>query len=258
MISLNMVDFSSGKILTSFFNWQGFIVVMGGTFAAVLINYPLNQIGCLFSSIGKIFSAELNPQENTIETLLELSHVAQNKGVLALEKQIEFVDDQFMAFALTSLMIYRDEKMLRTALENKLNMMQMRHLNCQDMFNNMASYAPAFGMMGTVMGLIMMMTTQVAGSSGSMDGGQDMLGNLLQGMGLALVTTFYGVLFSNFFFIPIAGKLKILSDDEVAKDELIIEAILAIKEQVSPLLLKEMLMVFVNEQTKLKIEQMGQ
>lgn len=254
IISLNMVDFSSGKILTSFFNWQGLLVVLGGTLAALLINYPLNQFVCIFKSFGKVFASEPPKEDEVIEKILELSQVASKRGLLILEKEIDFIDDSFLKFAITSLMIYRDEKTLRAALENYLNAMRMRHLTCQDVFNNMASYAPAFGMMGTVMGLIMMMTTQLGG--GDAAGGQNVLSGLLQGMGLALVTTFYGVLFSNFIFMPIAGKLRLLSDMEMSKNALILEGILSIKREESPLLLKEILLVFVNEQIKRKVELM--
>lgn len=127
---------------------------------------------------------------------------------------------------------------------------------CQEMFHNMASYAPAFGMMGTVMGLIMMMTSHMGADPVAMGSteSQDLLGGLLQGMGLALVTTFYGVLFANFLFIPVAGKLKVLSEAEVLKDEILIQGILRLKAEVSPLLMQESLTAFLNQQTKQKLD----
>lgn len=256
ILTLSMVDFTQGKILGAFFNWQGLLVVLGGTFAAILINYPLGQIGCIFKSFGKIFTAEEASAEIAIQDIIDLNHIAQQKGVLALEKEIDMIMDPFLQNAVASLMIYQNENHIRLSLQNNLNSIKIRHLTCQDVFNNMASYAPAFGMMGTVMGLIMMMTTQVAGGDVSPVDGQpqDMLGMLLQGMGLALVTTFYGVLFSNFLFIPIAGKLKVLSDAESLKNEIIIEGIIGIKRQESSLMLREILFAFVNEQTKQKLE----
>lgn len=257
ILTLSMIDFSSGKILTAFFNWQGLLVVLGGTFAATLINYPLGQFTCFFKSIGKIFSQETASPQQAIEQIVDLSHLAQKKGVLELEKEIDFLEDKFLKFGITNLMIYRDEKSLRLSLEQSLNAMRVRHLTCQDVFNNMASYAPAFGMMGTVMGLIMMMTTQVAQDAVVVSGqGQDMLSALLQGMGLALVTTFYGVLFSNFLFIPTAGKLKVLSDAEVLKNQILIEGIMALKHEESPMMIREMLLVYVNDVTKQRLEQM--
>jgi chemotaxis protein MotA len=251
-----MVDFEKGQLLSAFFNFQGLLVVLGGTFAATLINYPLSQMGCFFRGIGKVFASEPESENEAIEQIVYLSHIAQSKGVLALEKEIELISDSFLRFALSEMMVYRDKEHLATSLENHLNAMRLRHLNCQDVFNNMASYAPAFGMMGTVMGLIMMMTSQVGGDAGTYTPGQsdDMLNNLLQGMGLALVTTFYGVLFANFVFIPIAGKLKVLSDAEALKNEILMYGVLGLKNEQPPLLLRESLTAFVNEKNKERLE----
>lgn len=256
IVLLSMVDFEKGQLLSAFFNFQGLLVVLGGTFAATLINYPLSQMGCFFRGIGKVFASEPESENEAIEQIVYLSHIAQSKGVLALEKEIELISDSFLRFALSEMMVYRDKEHLATSLENHLNTMRLRHLNCQDVFNNMASYAPAFGMMGTVMGLIMMMTSQVGGDAGTYTPGQsdDMLNNLLQGMGLALVTTFYGVLFANFVFIPIAGKLKVLSDAEALKNEILMYGVLGLKNEQPPLLLRESLTAFVNEKNKERLE----
>lgn len=249
----SMIDFKQGTVLSAFFNWQGLLVVLGGTLAATLINYPLSQVGCAFRGLKKIFVSEPASETEAIEQLIYLAYVSQKKGVLALEKEIELLTDSFLRFAVSEMMVYRDVDHLAVSLENHQNSIRLRHLGCQDVLNNMASYAPAFGMMGTVMGLIIMMTSQIsAGDATVVASGQsdDMLGNLLQGMGLALVTTFYGVLFANFVFIPAAGKLKVLSDAENLKNEILIFGVLGLKKEQSPLMLKESLMAFVNEKNK--------
>ncbi len=145
IVLLSMVDFEKGQLLSAFFNFQGLLVVLGGTFAATLINYPLSQMGCFFRGIGKVFASEPESENEAIEQIVYLSHIAQSKGVLALEKEIELISDSFLRFALSEMMVYRDKEHLATSLENHLNAMRLRHLNCQDVFNNMASYAPAFG-----------------------------------------------------------------------------------------------------------------
>lgn len=257
IVLLSMIDFEKGRLLSAFFNWQGLLVVLGGTFAATLINYPLSQMGCFFRGIGKVFATEPESENEAIEQIIYLSHIAQSKGVLALEKEIELISDSFLRFALSEMMVYRDKEHLAVSLQNHINTTRIRHINCQDMFNNMASYAPAFGMMGTVMGLIMMMTSQFSGDTGgSYVPGQsdDMLNSLLQGMGLALVTTFYGVLFANFVFIPIAGKLKVLSDAEALKNEILMYGVLGLKNEQPPLMLRESMTAFVNEKNKERLE----
>lgn len=254
ILILSMFDFEKGHLLSAFFNFQGLLVVLGGTFAATFINYPLSQMGCFFRGFVKVFGSEPDSENEAIEQVIYLSHIQQKKGILALEKEIDLISDKFLRFALSEMMVYRDIDHLSTSLENHLNSMRLRHVGCQDVFNNMASYAPAFGMMGTVMGLIIMMTSQVSGADTTNDASGDMLSSLLQGMGLALVTTFYGVLLANLVFIPIAGKLKVLSDSEALKNEILMFGILGLKKEQSPLLLRESLTAFVNEKNKHKLE----
>jgi len=139
--------------------------------------------------------------------------------------------------------------------------MQLRHGNCQEMFYNMASYAPAFGMLGTVMGLIMMMSMQGntnPADNFAMSEGNDVMQQLLTGMGVALVTTFYGVLLANFIFLPIAGKLSNLSKQEIREAEIIMMGILAIHRQESPLRIKDELLMFVSQRLRDDINEQRQ
>lgn len=256
ILILGMIDFEQGRFVTAFLNWQGLLLVVGGTIAATLINYPFSQMSCAVNGVWKIFSAEPEQPTSAIQTIIEYSYIAQKSGALALEKEIEFVDDPFLRFGLSEMMVYKDIDQIKNSLENHLNTKKIRHAACQEMFQNMASYAPAFGMMGTVMGLILMMTSHVGSDAVAMGSteSQDLLGGLLQGMGLALVTTFYGVLFANFVFIPIAGKLKVLSEAEILKDEILIQGILRLKAEVSPILIQESLTAFLNQQTKQRLD----
>jgi chemotaxis protein MotA len=256
ILILSMIDYQQGQFIYAFLNWQGLALVLGGTFAAILVNYPLSQVGCVFKGLSKVLTSEPASYDDVIEQMVHLSHVSKQKGLLGIENQIDMIDDSYFRFALTEMLIYQDIEKLKQSLDNRLINMRLRHLSCQEVYGNMASYAPAFGMMGTVMGLIIMMTTQVV-DTGSPYGGadsQDMLASLLSGMGLALVTTFYGVMFSNRVFLPIAGKLKVLTDAEVLRNEMIIQGTLALKQTDSPLLVKEQLLVFVNKKTKTKLE----
>ncbi len=252
VLFIGIFDFSAGRIITAFFNGQGLLVVIGGSLAALLINYPLSHLRCLGAGIKKVFTAEPHDILEVIEQIDHLSHIAHSRTLLALEKEIENIADPFLRFAVSEALIFRDMDTLRVSLKNEIFSLQRRHAVCQDVFNNMATYAPAFGMMGTVMGLIMMMTQQAGGEQViyGTEASKDMLGSLLQGMGLALVTTFYGVAFSNLVFQPIAGKLKSLTDAEVLKNEVILQGILEIRKNQPPMLVKEALMSFVNQVEK--------
>ncbi|WP_044407728.1 motility protein A [Thiomicrospira microaerophila] len=254
ILLLSMFDSQSGGLIGAFFNWQGLLVVVGGTLAAVLINYPLTQLSCIAHGFSKVLITEPANVNQAIEQIEELSHMTHKNGVLVLEKHLTNIDDAFLRFAITQMMIYNDESLLQASLRNNQNQIQQRHQQCQELFHNMASYAPAFGMMGTVMGLIIMMTAHASSSSAMVDS-EDMLAGLMSGMGLALVTTFYGVLFANLLFVPIAGKLKVLSEAELLKNEVIIRGAFDLKRMHSPLLVRESLLTFVNERTKEKLAQ---
>ena len=256
IVLLSMVDKDSGQIMGSFFNWQGLLVVLGGTMAAVLVYYPLNMLGCVFRGFVKVVVSEPSKVDEIIHEVERLSHISHKQGLLSLEREIDNVDDDFLRFSLTEMMVYQDQSQLLASVNNRQYNTQLRHMQCQELFNNMASYSPAFGMMGTVMGLIIMMTSHVGGAGGDVyeGGSEDMLAGLLAGMGLALVTTFYGVLFANLFYIPIAGKLKVLSEAETLKNEVIIRGVVGLKLGQSPMLVMESMLSFVNEKTKERLE----
>lgn len=257
VLLLSMVDYEKGQIIGAFFNLQALGVVLGGTLAAVLVNYPFSQAACLFRGIWQVLSREPPRPEPVVEMAVELAHHVKRGGLLALEKQLDQVDDPFFRFALSEALIYKDEQALRQALENRMNSQLLRQLVCQEVFNTMAAYAPAFGMMGTVMGLIIMMTTQggeQAVVAYGAEQAQNMLSGLLTGMGLALVTAFYGVLLANLVFMPVAGKLKLLAEAEHFKDRMVVEAALALWRQESPLRVKERLVAYVDERLRQKLE----
>lgn len=238
----SMFDYQQMHFVSAFFDARSALIVVGGVMAAILINYPLNQLPCIYKGIWVAISRESQSEQLVIDELLDLSIIAQRQGKLALEKQLDNIHHDFIRLGINELLMSSDASALERNLHHELSSMQLRHGNCQELFYNMASYAPAFGMLGTVMGLIMMMSMQ--GNSNpadnfAMNEGNDVMQQLLSGMGVALVTTFYGVLLANFIFLPIAGKLSSLSKQEVREAEIITIGILAIHRQESPLRIKD-------------------
>ena len=237
----------------TFFNLRGLAIVLGGTFAATLINYPFkNVLGLLKVSLQAFFNkGGFNPLDMIAE-LSGYSEQARKQGLPALEKVIEGIDNHYLQVGLENAILEKDPKKLENFLDNELNSMVERHSSGQEIFYNMGSYAPAFGLLGTVMGLILMMTGQASTSSADSyaQGAQDSMSILLQGMGIALVTTFYGVLLANLLFIPIAGKLKTRSDEEVHGLKIIKAGILSIHSKEHPLIMTEKLLTFVDKETR--------
>jgi len=237
----------------TFFNLRGLAIVLGGTIAATLVNYPFkNVIGLLKVSLQVFFTKGNINHLDIISELSTYSDQARKKGIPSLESNIDAIENHYLQMGLENAILERDSGKLESFLDNELNSMIDRHASGQEIFYNMGSYAPAFGLLGTVMGLILMMTKQA--STSSVDsyaaGAQDSMAALLGGMGIALVTTFYGVLLANLLFIPIAGKLKTRTDEEVHSLKIIKAGILSIHSKEHPLIMREKLLTFVDKDTR--------
>jgi len=253
LVAVGMYDFDAGTIPSVFFNLQGLAIVLVGTLAATIINYPASTILSMFKVAGKALGKQSfqNPL-SIITQLVEFNKMSRKQGLIALENVLPEISNNYMRIGLENAILEKDPNKLNNFLQNELQNMIIRHRNGQEMFYNMGTYAPAFGLLGTVMGLILMMAGQGQTSTVASfaDQAQDTTGKLLHGMGIALVTTFYGVLLANLIFIPIAGKLKTRSDEEVHISEIIMAGILSIHGKEHPLIMEEKLLTFVDKQTR--------
>ncbi len=255
LVMVGMFDFEAGTIPTAFFSLQSIAIVLGGTLAATIINYPASTILSMFKVVGKALGKQSvqNPL-SIITQLVEYDKISRKQGLVALENVLPDIQNNYMRIGLENAILEKDPHKLGNFLQNELQNMIIRHRNGQEMFYNMGTYAPAFGLLGTVMGLILMMSGQAQQSSVASfaSQGQDSTGKLLHGMGIALVTTFYGVLLANLIFIPIAGKLKTRSDEEVHVSEIIMAGIQSIHAKEHPLIMEEKLLTFVDKHTREK------
>jgi chemotaxis protein MotA len=254
LVAYGMADPSTMMPSSMFFNPQAFAIVLGGTLAATLVNYPIKRIFGLFKVTAKVFLHRQNDDPLLlIQEMSGYAQIARKQGVAALEGSISRIQNGYLQRGLENAILTRDPAKLLDFLDNELDSMIERHQSGQEIFYNMGSYAPAFGLLGTVMGLILMMGGQSDNGTGMASFASDSEGSmnmLLTGMGRALVTTFYGVLFSNLFFIPIAGKLKTRTEDEVALNRIIRAGVLSIHERDHHLVLEEKLLTFVDKQTR--------
>lgn len=253
ILATNTYDFEKMQFITVFFDLKSALIVLGGVLAAVLINYPVKQLVCIFHGFKIALSRESEAEREVLDKLLDLAYFAQKNGVIALERRINEFKGTFLYTALEDLLTSSDEESLHLALQNELRSMQGRHQKCQEAFYNMASYAPAFGMLGTVMGLIIMMSSQGAATSAesfALNETNDVMQDLLSGMGMALVTTFYGVLLANFIFLPIAGKLENLSKEKHLEAEIIVLGIMSIYKRESPIRTKSEIATLVSHYTR--------
>ena len=166
--------------------------------------------------------------------------------------------DKFLRDGLDLAINERDPSRLRNYLELELSNVERRHSLGQEIFLYMGAYAPAFGMLGTVLGLIIMMKNFSITQSSDIGGIEfniaERFADLLGGMGLALISTFYGVLLSNLLFLPLAGKLKRKSEEELMVMDIMVEGVIGIHAKDHPIVLREKLMTFVPQSKRTKQE----
>lgn len=229
---------SSGSPLTSFWNLPSVAITVGGTFAAVLINFPLPKVIGVMKILKHAFVGKTIDPSEIIVTLVKFAEKARREGLLALEDEATQLSDPFLQKGLQLVVDGTDPELVRSILETELAFLEDRHKSGQGIFDSMAALAPAFGMIGTLIGLIQMLKNLDDPSA------------IGPGMAVALLTTFYGALMANFIFIPISGKLKVKSAEEVLLKEVMIEGILSIQSGDNPRIVEEKLKAFLAPQLR--------
>lgn len=238
---------------TYFWNFPSLLLVLGGTIAATFVNYPMQNLWSVFKVVKNAFRRTDYGYQDIIEKFSELAGKARKSGLIALEDDLKNIQDNFMRKGIELAINEKDQERLRNYLNLELSNIQKRHTIGQEIFFYMGTYSPAFGMVGTIVGLIIMMnnfTMQKADNLSTLSNAfsfdiATQFKTLLSGMGLALLTTFYGLLLANLIFIPLGGKLKRRSDEEIMLKEFMIEGILCLHNRDHPLVVREKLNTFV-------------
>jgi chemotaxis protein MotA len=221
--------------------WQIFIhipsmaITIGGMLCATLIHFSLPQFLGIFSIVKKTLVAKIPPQSELIQRMVNYAAITRRDGALALEQEITRLDSIFFARGLQMLVDGQDPEDIRQLLSPEIEYLQDRHSRGKKILEFMGAAAPAFGMIGTLIGLIQMLR--------SLDS-PDSIGG---GMAVALLTTFYGALTANLIFLPLAGKLGIYSKAETTAMEMILEGICSIARGDNPTIVREKMQVFVSQ-----------
>lgn len=224
--------FISGDI-GSFIDIPSILIVLGGTLASTLISYPIKSFLGTFRVVKNAFlHKEISPDSVIVE-IIQLANVARKEGLLSLEEFGEKIDDEFLKKGIMLIVDGTDPELVRNILETELVFLEERHTEGQSIFETMGSFAPAYGMLGTLIGLINMLQKL------------DDPSNIGPNMAVALLTTFYGSFFANVVFLPTANKLKIRSKREVLVKELMVEGLLSIQAGENPRIIEEKLKTFV-------------
>jgi len=219
--------------LAIFLNVPSLAIVFGGTAAVTLMNFPMDQVKQIIKVTLRTFLFKLPTPQEEIERIIEYSNLARKEGLLALEGRLKEVDDAFFAKGVQLVIDGFPAETVRDIMDLEAEWQKARHADGKRMLDAVGSMAPAFGMIGTLVGLVQMLQNL---NDPSKIGG---------GMATALLTTLYGAMAANMVCIPLAGKLEVRALEEALLRELMTEGVVAIQSGEGPQLIKEKLKSFI-------------
>lgn len=219
--------------LSAFIDIGSIMIVFGGTIGATLINYPLGDVLSVIGVIKKAFLHKAPDPTSTIKNIVSFAEVARREGILALEDKIKEIDDPFLKEGIQLAVDGTEPELMKTILDTEIESLQSRHELGSGIMKTMGTFAPAYGMIGTVIGLILMLGTMSDPST------------IGPSMAVALITTFYGAVLANLIFLPMAGKLETRSSQEVMIKELVKEGVLSIQSGDNPRIVEQKLISFI-------------
>ena len=234
LVALTSKAYLPDKLLDSvFLNPSSIIVVFGGTIAAVLICFPLRKVVGILAVLKQCYFSTSDNVPKIIEQLVSLAEVARREGLLALESKLDDVDHPFVQLGIQLAIDGSPPEVIEDLLRTEISAVATRHSEGKAVFDQMGRFAPAFGMIGTLIGLVLML------------GDLDDPTAIGPGMAIALITTLYGAIISNAFFLPLAEKLAVLNKQELMAKEIILRGILSIQSGENPRIIDQKLQTFL-------------
>jgi len=232
-----------GASVMNFWDIGSVAITVGGTIAATIMSYPFGVFKYIPSHFKIMFSKSKQKPQDYIQKVVDYAQEARRKGLLTLEDKANQEDDEFFKNCIMLIVDAIEPTKVKEMLDNELECLEQRHAKGWQMYEKAATFAPAYGMIGTLIGLVNMLKNL------DMDAGGGAAG-IAQGMSVALITTFYGSLLANLILMPIANKLKIKHYEEMVCKEVIVEGVLAIHAGTNPRHIEERLKAFVNSKER--------
>lgn len=239
------ISFAFGNLL-NFIDYPSIAVTVGGTIASLMIAFTGSSFKKIFKHLKIVIKPPKYNPESYIDQLAEFSKEARVNGLLALEDKINDIEDEFLKNGLMLVVDSVEPEKVKMLMEMELEYLEERHASDRAFYEKGAELAPAFGMIGTLMGLVNMLRTLGSG------GGTEQIGS---GMAVALLTTFYGSILANILFIPIANKLTIRHDAEMLCKNIICTGVYAIQAGENPRFVREKLTLMLPQKLRLSEEQ---
>lgn len=222
-----------GGDLKLYFDLAAFLIVFGGALGATLASYPLPQFLNLAALLRNVFTVRLPSGMNIVDALLYFANKARREGILSIQASLTTVDDAFLRKALQLTVDGLEPESIQNILETEIIHLEQRHETGAEILATLGLFAPAMGLIGTLLGLVMMLKTMNDPAA------------IGPSMAVALLATLYGAVSANLLFLPMSNKLKQRSKQEVLRMDMVVEGALAISRGENPRLVEEKLLSFL-------------
>lgn len=231
--ALLIVSIMFGSPLSAFFDAKSIMIVLGGSASAVLVSFPLSKILGVMGVVKNCFFAKAAKADDLIEDMVRYAEMARRDGILSLENVTGEIDDPFLVAGIQMAVDGTDPDLIEAIMMSDLEAVEARHAEGKALFENVGKYAPAFGMIGTLIGLVIMLGNMADPSS------------IGPAMAVALITTLYGAIIANLVALPIAAKLALRSREEVLLKMIIVRGVMAIQSGDNPRIVEQKLKTFL-------------
>ncbi len=227
------IAIAPGSSFGAFIDYPSAMVVIGGAISAVLISFPLKSFLSTARVAKNVFFNSQESVTDLIEQIVSLAETARRDGLLALENRVDDISNPFVILGVQMAVDGTRPETIENIMRTEMDAVATRHRNGKNVLDQMGRFAPAFGMIGTLMGLIIML------------GNMDDPAAIGPGMAVALITTLYGAIFSNLFCLPFSEKLGFIHRHELLAMEIIVRGIMGIQSGDNPRVIEQKLNTFV-------------
>lgn len=234
MIMLAIVEKDGSSAMSLFFDISSIFIVLGGIVASLLINFKKEQIALAKTIFKEAFYKNDQRLPELIRLFVTLSERARREGILALENELEDVDDEFIRKGILLAVDGIEPEVINDIMNAEITAKEERDYKGRIILEKCGEYAPAWGMIGTLVGLVLMLSNL------------DDPASLGPNMAVALLTTLYGTVLANLVFIPMASKLENQTEEEIFLKQIIIEGVIGVQSGQNPRILEEKLSAFLS------------
>ncbi|SDJ66342.1 flagellar motor protein MotP [Salimicrobium halophilum] len=224
--------------IRSFIQATSVFIVLGGTIAALLVNFNMIELKLAYRAVKVSFSKDSMELPDLIRLFVKLSERARREGLLALEAEVDELEDPFIKKGILLSVDGIEPEVINDIMSAEVSAVEERHQRGRAIVEKAGEYSPAWGMIGTLIGLILML--------------EDLNDPATLGpqMAVALLTTLYGTFLANLVFLPMAGKLANKTDQEIFKKQVVIEGVIGVQSGQNPKILEEKLSAFLSDEEK--------